>query len=57
VAPADSVAHAAASHNQVVSVTSYGPIAEEPAYLGGSILDSRFISILNTACAHRAGNC
>jgi len=37
--------------------TSYGPIATEPKYLGASIWDSRWISIKNTACAHRAGNC
>ena len=54
--PVDS-AHSLPSRNQLVSVTSYGPISTTPQYLGGSILDSRFISILNTACAHRSGNC
>lgn len=53
----DSAAHPVPSRNQLVSVTSYGPIAESPQYLGGSILDSRFISILNTICARQAGNC
>jgi hypothetical protein len=43
--------------NRLRSVTSYGPISQVPKYQGGSIFDSRFISILNTACAHRAGNC
>ena len=37
--------------------TSYGPIATEPKYLGASIWDSRWVTIKNLACAHRAGNC
>jgi len=56
VQPADS-AHSAVSRNQVVSVTSYGPIASEPEYLGGSILNTSFLNILNTICAHTTGNC
>ncbi|MCI0598317.1 MAG: hypothetical protein L0Y50_01335 [Beijerinckiaceae bacterium] len=47
--------------NRLKSVSSYGPIALEPKYIGGSILlasgTSSFIDILNRACAHRAGNC
>jgi V8-like Glu-specific endopeptidase len=44
------------------SVTSYGPISTAPKYQGGSIFDNRYsgvngFSILNIACAHRAGNC
>lgn len=37
--------------------TSYGPTLTEPKYLGASIWDSRWTSIKNTACAHKAGNC
>jgi V8-like Glu-specific endopeptidase len=37
--------------------TSYGPTATEPKYLGASIWDSRWVSIKNSACAHKAGNC
>lgn len=43
--------------NQIVGVTSYGPTAIGPLYQGSSVLDSRFTSILNTACNRRAGNC
>jgi V8-like Glu-specific endopeptidase len=44
--------------NYLVSVTSYGPIAFEPKYQGGSNLDSRFISLKNAACgAFGSGNC
>jgi len=57
VSPVDSAAHPAVSRNQVVSVTSYGPISESPQYLGASILDNRFISLLNTICRRQAGNC
>lgn len=45
------------SLNQIVGVTSYGPTASEPLYQGSSILDSRFTSIINTACGWRSGNC
>jgi len=57
VQPSDSAAHPAVSRNQIVSVTSYGPISETPQYLGGSILNKSFIDILSKACAHKAGNC
>lgn len=47
--------------NYLKSVSSYGPVATEPKYLGGSILMSSgggsFIGLLNSTCAHRAGNC
>ncbi|RCJ27520.1 hypothetical protein A6770_25600 [Nostoc minutum NIES-26] len=43
--------------NQIVGVTSYGPTAVGPLYQGSSILDSRFTTILNTACAWKSGNC
>ena len=36
--------------NIVVSVTSYGPVATEPKYQGGSNLNSQFSSLYNTAC-------
>lgn len=42
--------------NYLVAVTSYGPVATSPAYLGASVLDSRFTSMLTSACAG-AGNC
>ena len=43
--------------NSLVAVTSYGPIAEEPKYLGASNLDSNFVNVLNSACSAGAGNC
>lgn len=43
--------------NQVVGVTSYGPVSTAPLYAGSSILDSRFINLLDTICTNRAGNC
>jgi V8-like Glu-specific endopeptidase len=43
--------------NYLVAVTSYGPVAEEPKYLGASILNSNFVNVLNSACAASAGNC
>lgn len=39
------------------SVTSWGFVSTGPQVQGGSIFDSRFTTILNTACLHRAGNC
>ncbi|MEH2062590.1 MAG: trypsin-like peptidase domain-containing protein [Nostoc sp.] len=45
------------SLNEIVGLTSYGPTAVGPLYQGSSILDSRFTSILNTACAWNPGNC
>jgi V8-like Glu-specific endopeptidase len=44
-------------NNYLVAVTSYGPIAEEPKYLGASNLDNNFISVLNSACSASPGNC
>jgi len=41
----------------VIGVTSYGPVATTPLFLGSSIPDTRFTSLLNAACAHRVGNC
>jgi V8-like Glu-specific endopeptidase len=44
--------------NILVGVTSYGPIATSPEYLGASDLDSRFQSLLTSACgAASSGNC
>jgi V8-like Glu-specific endopeptidase len=43
--------------NQVIAVTSYGPIATTPLYEGASIPDSRWVAVYNAICAHRAGNC
>ena len=44
--------------NVLVAVTSYGPIATSPEYLGASNLDSRFQSLLTSACgAAGSGNC
>jgi V8-like Glu-specific endopeptidase len=48
-------------YNRLKAVTSYGPTATEPKYLGASIFMSNgassFLGLLNTVCAHRAGNC
>jgi V8-like Glu-specific endopeptidase len=43
--------------NRIVGVTSYGYISTDPKAQGSAIPDSRFVNILNTICAHRAGNC
>ena len=43
--------------NRVVGVTSYGFVSEDPKVQGSSILNQEFTTILNAACAHRAGNC
>ncbi len=43
--------------NRVIGITSYGFVSTTPLIQGSSIPDSRFTSILNTICAHRAGNC
>lgn len=44
--------------NVLIAVTSYGPIATEPAYLGASNLTSEFVNLLNAACgAANSGNC
>jgi V8-like Glu-specific endopeptidase len=43
--------------NYLIAVTSYGPIATEPKYLGASNLDARFLDVLNHACGSNPGNC
>jgi V8-like Glu-specific endopeptidase len=43
--------------NRVVGVLSYGFTSTTPLANGASIPDSRWTQILNTVCAHRAGNC
>jgi V8-like Glu-specific endopeptidase len=43
--------------NRVVGVTSYGYISTDPKVQGASILDSRWVSLWNSVCAHRVGNC
>jgi V8-like Glu-specific endopeptidase len=46
-----------AGGNLLVSVTSWGPTEPGPYWFAGSQLDSRFLSLLETACAHRIDNC
>lgn len=46
-----------AGRNRIIGITSYGYISTDPLVQGSSIPDSRFTTILNTVCAHRAGNC
>jgi|CXWL01.1.fsa_nt_gi V8-like Glu-specific endopeptidase len=48
---------AGTSRNQVVGITSYGYTNAGIKLQGSSIPDSRFTSIINTACAHKSGNC
>jgi V8-like Glu-specific endopeptidase len=43
--------------NYLVAVTSYGPIATEPKYLGASNFDARFLDVLSHACGSNPGNC
>lgn len=43
--------------NRIVGVTSYGYVAVGPKVQGSSTLNQEFLTILNMACAHRAGNC
>lgn len=43
--------------NRVVGITSFGFTSTGPKVQGSSIPDSRFVSVLNATCAHRAGNC
>lgn len=43
--------------NRVIGITSYGFVSTTPLIQGSSVPDSRFTSILNTICAHKAGNC
>lgn len=45
-------------NNWVAAVTSYGPVATTPMYLGASAFDSRFKSLLTMVCSHAgAGGC
>lgn len=43
--------------NYLVGVTSYGPVATEPKYLGSSNLDGNFTGLLQSACGSQPGNC
>ena len=43
--------------NYTAGVTSYGPVATAPAYLGASQFDGTFTNLLNAACNSAAGNC
>ena len=43
--------------NTIIGVTSYGPTAVGPFYQGSSTMDSRFVTMLNTVCGRRTGNC
>ncbi|WP_238584105.1 trypsin-like serine peptidase [Legionella tucsonensis] len=45
------------ARNAIVGVTSYGYTDTRIKLQGSSILDSRFVSLLNSMCAHRSGNC
>ncbi len=45
------------ARNRIVGVTSYGYTSTAPLVQGSSILDRRFLRILQMACQHRAGNC
>jgi V8-like Glu-specific endopeptidase len=45
------------ARNRVVAVTSFGPVATNSYYQGASVFDSRMTSMINSACAHRVGNC
>ena len=44
-------------YDRVVGVTSYGYVSTGPRVQGASVFDSRFITLLNLVCGHRAGNC
>ena len=44
-------------NNYLIAVTSYGPIATNPAYLGASNLGPQFLNMLAAACGEAAGNC
>lgn len=43
--------------NRIIGITSYGYISPNPKSQGSSVPDGRFMTILNTICAHKAGNC
>ncbi len=46
-----------AAKARVVGVTSFYPNTAGARTMSASIPDNRFTSLLNTACAHRGGNC
>lgn len=43
--------------NLLVGITSYGPTATEPKYLGASNFGDNFTNLLNAACNVTSGNC
>ena len=43
--------------NRLVGITSYGPTAIEPKYLGASDFGDNFTNLLNAACNAASGNC
>jgi V8-like Glu-specific endopeptidase len=43
--------------NRVVGVTSYIFTSVDPKIQGASVFDNRFITLYNTICAHKVGNC
>lgn len=43
--------------NVIVGIISYGYTDPNILLEGTSILDSRFVTLYNTICAHRSGNC
>jgi V8-like Glu-specific endopeptidase len=43
--------------NRVVGITSYGYNSTDPKVQGASILDSRWVNLLNVVCGLQAGNC
>lgn len=50
--------YASLGNNYLIAVTSYGPVATEPKYIGASNLDSRFLGLKNAACGSPlSGNC
>jgi hypothetical protein len=46
-----------ANRNVIVGFVSYGPVATTPRYQGATILNQEWVSLLNSACGRRAGNC
>jgi V8-like Glu-specific endopeptidase len=45
------------SPNRIVGVTSYGFVDDAPKVQGSSRMGEEFITLLNLACNHQAGNC
>jgi len=43
--------------NRIVGITSYGYISTDPKVQGASILDSRWVNMVNLMCGFTAGNC